>query len=405
MRQEKIKEYYGSEALERMARGLAQNSGEYIVRVNKPLALQGDARALRLMDHLGDDWRTSTVEDLGGRMGRVFQGNYDVSNLPAWLFNSPAAPFLTMMKWNVEQWNNFRTFAWEPALKGDVAPLIYTLVSGIMGGAGINEIRKMLAAKEDQNPTFAELSAATDSGAAATELMAKFAKYAQVTGTLGIVGELSSQAMDAANGRLPQGFKFPVAEFAADGAARGLSAAKAIVDGVPVTDVLAAVTADMARAHVQMIQFADSMAAAAGVDAAGSATRFADADKRRNLRVFNRLNGFPQADPFTTFAPYSGLEERKLDKAGFPEAAELTQQLVAKAIKDSKGDPELLKANLRKIRSSSIPGMPSVDTSPRKFRQYLAWQGGQGRDVNALAGDYFQTRALRKAKSAMVPNF
>jgi hypothetical protein len=402
---EGVVKYTGSEQLERLARGLAQNVGEYIVRVNRPLALAGDARALRVMKHLGADWQTQSIDNLGGRMARVFQGSYDVTNLPPWMFDSPVAPFMTMMKWSLEQQNNFKKFAWEPALKGDYAPLLSTIVAGVGGGLILNEVREKLSGKREQNPTFAEIAAAKDNTAASLELMAKFMKYAQITGTMGLMSEIGSQAMDAANGRLPQGFKYPLAGVVADAGERALSAVDAIASGEPMLKVIGAVAADTARANVQMVQFTDGMAAELGIDAAGSAERKKENEARRDLRVFNRLNGYPVQSNPVRFAPYSGLSQKEFGKADPAEAAKLAPGLVKKAIADAHGDPELMKSNLRKLVAASNPYMPSIENNPLKFARYAAWvrQTQSEAAAKKKVADYASGVVKQRAREQMVP--
>jgi hypothetical protein len=402
---EAVVKYTGSEKIEQLARGLAQNIGEYIARVNRPLAEAGDARALRLLEHMGPDWRTLDDAALGGRIARLFQGNYDISNLPPWMFDSPVAPFLTMMKWSTEQLNNFRKFAVEPAMAGDWAPMIATIVSGLGGGLVLNEVREWMAGKKEQNPTFAELALATDDTAAATEMLAKLAKYAQITGTFGIAGEISSQALDAANGRLPQGFRYPVAEFVMDGTQRAMSAGKAIAEGEPVVDVLAAFAGDFARGHIQMLQFTDGLLAMTGVDTVGSKTRVEDMEARRDYRVFNRLQGYPSALSPQRFSPYESLTERRFDRATPEESIAMAPQLIDRALTRSGGEPELLAGELRKLRASRIPGMPSHASSPIKFAKYLDWTRQLEGDAaaNERASQYFDQWSQRQMRNSLIP--
>lgn len=400
---EGVVKYTGAEYMERAARGLAQNMGEYIVKVNRPLAQAGDARALRLMNHLGDDWATADAVNLGGRVARIFQGNYDVAHLPPWMFDSPVAPFVTMMKWSTEQYNNFNKFAWQPALAGDYAPLVMTLASGLGGGLVLNELREMLSGKKEQNPTFAEIAAAKDKPAAAAELMAKFVKYAQVTGTLGLVGELGAQATDVLNGRLAQGFRYPAASLAQDAVERSASAAKAIIEGEPAAKVLAAYAGDLARGNIQMLQFVDGALGAAGVDMFGSTTRKDETEKRRDLRVFERLNGYDQRTNPTRFAPYDAMSDREFGKADPATAAKMAPDLIKRAIAKANGDPERMKEEFRKLRTASIPGMPSPDSSPLRFAKYLQWRREQGDTENAGLKDYVRARAAKEARLKMVP--
>jgi hypothetical protein len=216
-----ITKWTGSEATETAARTLAQVAGEFIAKHQAALAAAGDRSAVKFLDHLG------IVPGMdpaiaGTRAAQLLQGKYDVTNLPAWAFNSPAAPFVGMMKWNIEQWNNFKRFAVEPAVKDkNLTPALMTIAAGLTGGVGLNVFRQALSGRKDYHATFDEIANAPDKGRAMEELASKLAYAAQLTGTLGVMGELGSQMIEVGTVKIPNGVHYPAASVLAEITAAG----------------------------------------------------------------------------------------------------------------------------------------------------------------------------------------
>ena len=400
---EGVAKFTGTEQLERWSRGVAQSIGEYIAKIKLAEANAGSAKAEEFLNKLGTDWREVDVNELGTRIGQLFQGKYDVTNLPTWAYDSPIAPFLSMMRWNIEQWNNFKKFVWEPAKKGDVYPLLAHFAGALAGGLTIEEAREIMMQKKSENATLKEIAAAKDDPAALEELMLKYASVMQATGVMGIVSELGSQALDGLSGRLPQGFRYPMVEVVGDTAARSASAVEALRDGEDPAKVGWQWLKDIGTQHVQMGRFIYRAAGAFGYEEA--AREMEDMNARRDVRKFVKLSGLPKAESPVKFSPYRKLSEKEFDKAeSVGEAKKLLPYLKQRAVERAGGNKERLAEEMRGIRTIGGRIGPSPSANPKRFRDYIEFirqtkgpEAAEKARVEALKED-----KLRKAKARIV---
>lgn len=400
---EGVVKYTGAEAIERGSRVVAQAMGEAIGVAYKERALRGDKRALAFLDKVGPDWRTVNDAELGTRIGQLFQGKYDATNLPRWALESDLAPFMAMMRWNVEQWNNFKKFAIGSLREGDPAMLIAQVLAGVVGGLGVAELREAISGRPGYTATWGELAEAPDKQRAMEELVAKMAEAAQVTGTVGIVGEIMKQVLDVSQGKLPQGARYPVVSVASDVGARIMSAADAIIAGEDLLSVVTQMSADITRANVQAIRFLEEQSARVGGPGADKREKSVG---RRNYQMFNRLAGYDTAKPQTGVPAYRRLSERRFDEEkDLRKAGQMARELTTRAVERAEGDPSKLTAELRKLRTSQITFAPSVQNDPVRFRRYLDFvertRGPEAKEK--LLRDYSEAARLRAAKAAMVP--
>ena len=405
---EQIVKWTGSEALEKGARFLAQNVGEYVYDVNKTLAARGDKRALEFLNRLTPEWRTLDRAEVSQRVAQLFQGRYDATNLPIWIANSPAAPFFSMMKWNIEQWNNFKRFSWQPALNGDPMPLVKTLLGGAIGGAIVGELREEISGKKQRVATMDELRFGFDKGdksRAAVEAMRKAAFIAQITGTLGIVGELVLQALDIGAKDKPQGFSWPAFEMASGAVSKIQNAAAAVIDKPnDAGQILANMANDLAKDNFSQYRIALNTLDRMGVDtgAAAGAGQVEESNRRRDLRMSNKLRGEKvQFSPFIE-ADYAGTKERRMDKTrDMAEARRLGVELKREARANAKTQEEY-KSALSKLRASRIVGIPSRENNPAQYRAHIQFvletQGEEA--ATRLRQTYARLRREQEIKAA-----
>ncbi|NBW15505.1 MAG: hypothetical protein EBR82_46720, partial [Caulobacteraceae bacterium] len=394
----------GSEALERGSRFLSQNIGEYIYDVNSALARAGDKRADEFLRRLAPQWDTLAREEVAQRIAQLFQGRYDATNLPNWIQNSPAAPFFSMMKWNIEQWNNFKRFAWEPAKQGDVMPLVKTILGGVIGGLAVGEMREKITGKKQRVATFDELKYGFDEGdktQAGLEAMRKAAFLAQVTGTIGVVGELALQGLDIAARDKPQGFSWPAFNLAASVLARVQNAGNAAIDNPQDAGlILGTAVNDLAKEVFTQYRIAMSVPDRVLKGSRGDTEQ---ANRRRDLRMSEKLRGEEvRRSPYIE-ADYAGTRERRFDReADMNKALEIARTLDKNARASSRTVPEYL-GKRRKFRAMRIAGIPSVDNDPMQYFRHLQYvrstQGNEAAD--ALAADYARLRMEQKFKSSL----
>ena len=394
----------GSEALERGSRFLSQNIGEYIYDVNSALARAGDKRADEFLRRLAPQWDTLAREEVAQRIAQLFQGRYDATNLPNWIQNSPAAPFFSMVKWNIEQWNNFKRFAWEPAKQGDVMPLVKTILGGVIGGLAVGEMREKITGKKQRVATFNELKYGFDEGdktQAGLEAMRKAAFLAQVTGTIGVVGELALQGLDIAARDKPQGFSWPAFNLAASVLARVQNAGNAAIDNPQDAGlILGTAVNDLAKEVFTQYRIAMSVPDRVLKGSRGDTEQ---ANRRRDLRMSEKMHGEEvRRSPYIE-ADYAGTRERRFDReTDMNKALEIARTLDRNARASSRTVPEYLEKR-RKFRAMRIAGIPSVDNDPMQYFRHLqyvrATQGNEAAD--ALAADYARLRMEQKFKSSL----
>ena len=364
-----LSKYTGSEKLENFGRGLSQNIGEYIARTNTALAKSGNKRATEFLDRVSPNWRTLSEAELGTRIGQLFQGRYDATNLPQWLSDSPAAPFFSLARWNIEQWNNFREFAIKPARNGDPVPLITMLVAGIAGGVGVKEVREALSGRKSKIATLKEIAEAPEGSAKYKEAVRYLGNLAQLSGTMGIVSEMSNWGLDIASKDMPAAASMPALEVTRDIIPRLIAAGNAMMDGEDPLTVITQVSRDIGNEHVSAYRFLEGNLGRTGVwSEAGE--DLADANARRDLRVGKRLRGEPIKAAVQLPIDYSRAEERAVEKERDPaKMREMARELKA----DIKSDPDKdnRERRMRSAAASRPSYMPSKENDPKAFNEQL----------------------------------
>jgi len=364
-----LSKYTGSEKLENFGRGLSQNIGEYIARTNTALAQSGNKRAADFLDRVSPNWRTLSEAELGTRIGQLFQGRYDATNLPQWLSDSPAAPFFSLARWNIEQWNNFREFAIKPARNGDPVPLITMLVAGIAGGVGVKEVREALSGRKSKIATLKEIAEAPEGSAKYKEAVRYLGNLAQLSGTMGIVSEMSNWGLDIASKDMPAAASMPALEVTRDIIPRLIAAGNAMMDGEDPLTVITQVSRDIGNEHVSAYRFIEGNLGRTGVwSEAGE--DLADANARRDLRVGKRLRDEPIKAAVQLPIDYSRAEERAVEKERDPvKMRQMARELKA----DIKADPDKdnRERRMRSAAASRPSYMPSKENDPKAFREQL----------------------------------
>jgi len=370
---EKVSSVTGLNALEGAARTMAQGWGEVLVQINKNKAATGDKDAVRMLDTLSPDWRTRSDADLAAQFGKLMQGSYDMTQLPAWMLESGAAPYLTWMKWSAGQYSNFVKFAIEPALQGNVKPLLGHLLIGVMGGAAVDQIREWMNNREGRDVNWSELESwmQQNQGQLGAEgmkqLSVKLLNMVQSVGTFGIAGDLAKMVTTAYVGGTAQGMATaPVANAVFDTSKKVAAALKAIDDGEDFGLVLRQAMGDIAQTHIQVARVGRNW-----LDEQEN-LRY---DDRRQRRLFDELTGAPtQAGTFSV--NYGNLAERAFERGEITEkTGEEAFNLVSRARAEATS-PEDYASRIRKLKTSQNAIMPSLERQPMKAARYLSFVEG-----------------------------
>jgi len=382
-----------SNKLEKVARTLAQAQGEMIVSINKRKAMTGDKDAVRFLDTLNADWRTTNDTDLAGQFGLLMQGSYDMRQLPAWFLESGAAPYLTWSKWSMGQMNNFRKFAVEPAMQGDFKPLIAQLLVGMAGGGAIEEIQEWLNNKESKAINWSELQSwaeqnegelGSDGGQLLTQ---KLLMMAQKTGTFGFAGDLMLLPVNALVGDT-QGVigAYPALELTTDLAKNIGGALGAIDKGEDVGLVLKRFGKNMIVGKTQVLRVISNWADELENEGAEN-LRSAD---RRKQRLFDELNGMSRAGMFPV--SYDNLAEQEFERGVIDEdTGEEAFELVSKAREEATSREDYA-SRIRKYKTSQNQIMPSLERQPQKAARYLSFVEGAEEGAGAETMRRYMTR-------------
>jgi hypothetical protein len=386
---ETVSKYTGLNALEQGARTIAQGWGEVLVQINKRKAATGDKEAVRMLDTLSPDWRTRSDADLAGQFGQLMQGSYDMTQLPAWMLESGAAPYLTWSKWSAGQYNSFMKFAIEPALQGNVKPLLGHLLIGVMGGAAVEQIREWMNNREGRDVNWSELESwmQQNQGELGAEgmkqLSVKLLNMVQNVGTFGIAGDLAKMVTTAAVGGTAQGMATaPVANAVFDTSKKVAAALKAIDDGEDFGLVLRQMMLDVAKSHVQVARVGQNW-----LDEDEN-LRY---DDRRKRRLFDELTGAPtQSGAFSV--NYGNLAEREFERGEItPQTGEEAFSLVSRA-REEATTPEDYASRIRKYKTSQNQIMPSLERQPMKAARYLSFVEGAEEGAGAETLKRYLTR-------------
>jgi hypothetical protein len=375
--------------LESAARVIAQGWGETIVGINKKLALGGDKNATQMLDTLTKDWRTRSDADLAAQVGRLLQGSYDMRQLPASVLEGAAAPYLTWSKWSIGQYDSFVKYALQPAMQGNMKPLIGQMLIGVLGGGAISAVQEWLNNREGKDISWKELESWMQQnqgqlGADGGQLLGqKLLSMAQKMGTFGFAGDLVKMTLDAAAGGASQGVAtMPAIDAIYDVSKRAAAAGKALDDGEDFGLVLKALLQDSLTGHVQALRVARNW-----LDEDEN-LRY---DDRRKQRLFDELSGLPSRGG--TFAVnYSNLSEREFERGEIGEkTGEEALGLVTRA-REQATTPEDYASRIRKLKTSQNQIMPSLERQPMKAARYLGFVEGAEKGAGAETMRRYMTR-------------
>ena len=375
--------------IESAARVIAQGWGETIVGINKKLALGGDKNATQMLDTLSPDWRTRSDADLAAQVGRLLQGSYDMRQLPASVLEGAAAPYLTWSKWSIGQYDSFMKYALQPAMQGNMKPLIGQMLIGVLGGGAISAVQEWLNNREGKDISWKELESwmqqnQGELGADGGQLLGqKLLSMAQKMGTFGFAGDLVKMTVDAAAGGASQGVAtMPAIDAIYDVSKRAAAAGKALDDGEDFGLVLKALLQDSLTGHVQALRVARNW-----LDEDEN-LRY---DDRRKRRLFDELSGLPSKGG--TFAVnYSNLSERDFERGEITEkTGEEAFELVSKAREEATSREDYA-SRIRKYKTSQNQIMPSLERQPQKAARYLSFVEGAEEGAGAETMRRYMTR-------------
>ena len=315
--------YSGRELFERGTRAIQFNLGKLLMRsyLNSGTQDAHVKRMLNLMGRMGDvdtarlakNPETTTEADLNKLATawvEINQGTYGARGVPSWSIRGPSSWFTSLSRWSIEKYNRYLKDVVMPMTKGDPAtgkkdfkPFLKATLGSVVEANVLMELTEMINAKENYEPTTAEL---LESNAGFEDYVYHAMHMANMSGYFGLLSGLSNDAvrMIRTGKAAPEDLSFVTFPgFEALLADKGLlQTSFAYLNSgreTPTTmrfieDIITNLNQTLRIARNQVIA---SSSLSKDIDKALGTTyvrtRAAEADRKsyeRDLRIFNRLN-------------------------------------------------------------------------------------------------------------------
>lgn len=402
--------YGGRNWLEKVARAFSIGQGRFLA---VDYYNQFESGRLSKMGHKffndfakGIEWKKGLKEEdilkISARFVDSVQGTYDARGTSSGVREGSWAPYLSLSRWSIEKLNNFEKHVVKPAQEGNYQPLLMSTIGMVVGGAAVNTITEAITGRKQKTAEIAELQAGAELGDnVVPDIVYKLAGIASASGYAGMLSDLVRAGMDVTYGKnkpqLPNNVLLDGANNLASLVISGIDAAGK--EGMSVElmgDILSKAMEDNLQVYrIALAQLSDA-----------KKEDIERANKMRDLRVYNTIAGNPISDLTSDFKmPMQGEAKEFKKEKDIQAAAEMVPSLVAKAIEDSKGSPERLRAELSKLKRNSYQTMPNPNTMPESFLRYITYlEKSQGpEEAQKRLTDYIEQNAINQAKSSMIP--
>lgn len=394
--------------LEIGARTLAQAAGEYVGKLHVDLAKLGNPESVAfLRDLFGDRWQGVTHEQMGARIAELNQGTYDARSLP---YIPPSIrPFSQLARWSIEQAYHTKKYMLDPALRGNINPLVAGTASSLAAGSIANAIITELTGVQNSIPTEEEIAAAPEKEQGKLRAY-KLIALSQIVGFGGIVSTLTKGMLDKFVMHVEaRGFTYPLYEVASNAAKQTTAAAEAISQGEDATRVLGEYFSKMTLGNSQTLRFLQQVALNTGAtdEFLGQSKDVANRrEDYRNRRMYQITQGLPVPPMMPPRADYSNLEVREFKRTSdAAAAAKQVPELLNRAVRRSAGDPSALKKEVHNLRVLPIHSMPDPETDRAGFQLYYQWlvKTKGPTEARATVARYAKLKAANAAKQEMIP--
>jgi hypothetical protein len=333
----------GREGIEQFNRNISFAMGKEMAANNVAKARIGNARAKEWLQKMGTlvdgDPTTMHGADLEHALNIMaknvtdkVQGSYGMRGLPTGAVDSQLAPFFAIQKWGIEKANTIYKDVINPAIKGrNYKPLLLYSLGGVMTGAGIEQLNKLLTGKKSEEATMKEVQ---ETGKP-LDYVHKLVSLMQLGSYAGIVGDTVKTAADVGiygkTGRAPIGM--PTASALADTSQRVANVREAIRNGEDPARVIMQFASDVLTQNIQNVR---SLA-----NYTWNADKVERANKQRDLAVFQHLEGKPGEQIAAPENPYLGLGARQFRREeDMAKAAGMVPELIQEAKDYANGDIE-----------------------------------------------------------------
>jgi hypothetical protein len=404
----------GREFLEQGARTYSYAIGEELTKANIARALAGDKSSVEWLKKFGKivdgnemksakDFRSLSQEDVM-KISKSFvdqvQGSYDGRNLPLGIMEGPAAPFFALSRWSVEKANVIRKDVLEPLGRGNVKPFLTYALGSVLTGAVVEKLAEEVNNRRAADPTLNE--AFKNSQADTDDQVGWVIKALQLGSFAGILSDVVKGGWDLKEGKIPQGFTYPAADFISNTLGQNLSdALAAIKEGEDAAKVWSLFVEQVAKNSLQGYRLVNNNFL--------NEEDTKRSEKFRDKAVFETMTGQKQPTSFGAARsnPYMDTDYKEFKRAGTPEEAiAALKPAIDAAIRKSEGNPEKLKRELESLKRNSFQTMPSPENMPQEFLNYVLFlKETQGEEAaTARVQEYLMMNQLNKMKSRAVPS-
>jgi len=394
-----------------------QGVGEWLVKSKTVLAASGDKTALQFMKRIDPEWNPSkeyVEEDINkaaSTFASLIHGAHDPRTLPGWMLKDTAIqPFFSLASWNIAQTNQWMRHVWTPATKGNFTPLIMSTLGAIAGGYVIKQARETLADKKSPIPSLSNIINSSrgiegNIPNIAYNLMA-MGSYVGFAGILSVAGKAVE---DMAHKNIPQGATFPLDEVISGPVTRISQFVSAMLNDEHFDYLQGGMklATDIAKENIQTARIATSWLANTSLASEGEQYSKGLNKKTSELRKFKMVEGLPyESQTGIVGNPYVDMGEKKFKRTGdLGEAMKELPSLISEAFEKSKGNPEVLRSELQKLKGNSYQTFPSFENTPMAFMRYLTYLNKEmgPQKANEVLQDYIKKNTVNKVKSEMVP--
>lgn len=320
------------------------------------------------------------------------QGSYSASELPMWVFDSHAAPFIALRKWGIEKANVIKKDVFDPAANGNFKPLIMYSLGTILTGAALQQIAELISNRKMQEPNIPEVLAQ----GRPQDYAAKLVSLMQVGSAAGIIGDGVKMATNlGVYGKLPQDqLSMPLIQAITDISQRTAWALDAAKNGDDKINIGLNFVNDVLKNALQAYRVV-----ASNIEREDSARK----DNFRDVRVYKQLKGEP-VGKFSPANPYIDMDIKKWKKEKDPvKAAGMIKEIIQRRLEEGK-DPDELRKMIRGLKANNYQTMPNPKTDPIGFREYYDYLvKTQGEDAaRERLFDYYQQNLVNRVKAKSI---
>lgn len=407
---ELARKYQGRNLSDKFEGEFYYSLGEQLAVDNIARAKTGDKEAKRFIERFGTITdkpaellkRKITQDDIS-RIAKSFvdaaRGTYSEQGLPSIAIEGEFAPFFALSRFAIEKSNTIWKDVILPAKQGIYGPLIRYTLGSIGVGLLIEKLNEELSNKKGAEPTINEVLAAGDEG----DLVAKAISTLQLASFAGIISDgakFSSNLIQGKSTKFNNPLSFPLYTLATETIAGNISdATQAIKEGEDPFEILGQLAVAISTQSVQSLRYIENHI---------NPEETKRKEKFRYYNIWQELTDRKSAETSgmksNPFANKAAKEYKKETDIG--KAVEMLPKLIGKAIEKSAGNPDKLKSELTKIKNNSYQIMPSPESIPLSFLEYIQYlKDTKGEEeANKTLVDYLTTNEVNKIKSSLIPS-